>query len=171
MWTKAKVDDAIKTYYSDKARAEHLALEIAELERRIKTAVSNLAGDEAGPKAQRISDMPHGTSVGNPTEELGMKLASGWLPPEVKEMQSDLKSFQFEYSDLMLRVRFVDAWMGALNERERWVIMHQYSQQDTWHNVMTDYQKTYGDFVSKETLKRMRGAAFKKVYRIAEIRS
>lgn len=171
MWTKAKVDDALKTYMGDKARAEHLSLEIAELERRIKTAVSNLAEDEAGPRAQRITDMPHGTGVGNPTEELGIKLASGWLPPEVKEMQGELKSFQFEYSDLMLKVRFVDAWMGALSERERWMVEHQCMRNEFWRDVLCDYEKTFGGYATKETLKRLRANAFKQIYGIAGIKN
>ena len=170
MWTKAKVDDALKNYIADKARAAHLALEIAEVERRIKTAISSLAGDEAGPRAQVISDMPHGTKVGNPTEELALKLASGWLPPEIKEMQKELESMTAEYGKITGRVQFVDSWLSALTEREGWIILHQYAQAETWHNVMADYQKIWGDYISKETLKRMRGSAFKKVYRTAEIK-
>lgn len=171
MWTKAKVDEAIKTYVSDKARAEHLALEIDELDKRIKMAVTHLAEDEASPKAQKITDMPHGTSVGKPTEELAVKLASGWLPPEVKEMQSEMKSFQFEYSDLMLKVRFVDAWMGALTDRENWILRHQVMRNEFWRDVLDDYSKQFGGYATKETLKRLRANAFKQIYGIAGIKN
>ena len=114
--------------------------------------------------------MPHGTSVGNPVEELAVKLASGWLPPEVREMQSELEQEKAEHGRLSGRVRYVETWLSALTEREGWVVVHQYSGGETWHNVMADYQRQYGEYISKDTLKRLRGSAFKKVYRTAEIR-
>ena len=169
-WTKATVDEALKTYVADKARAGHLALEIADLERRVAVAKAQLAGDEAGPRAQVISDMPHGTTVGNPTEELAVKLASGWLPPEIKEMQNELEAEKAEHGRLSGRVQYVETWLSALTEREGWVVLHQYSGGETWHNVMADYQRQYGEYLSKETLKRMRASGFRKVYRTAEIR-
>ena len=56
MWTKATVDEAVKSYVSDKARALHLAIEIKELERRLDTAVRLLAEDEAGVKAPPLKE-------------------------------------------------------------------------------------------------------------------
>lgn len=170
MWTKARVDEALKGYVADRARAAHLALEIAELEGRLSMAEAALAGDEAGPRAQVISDMPHGTGVGNPVEELAIKLASGWLPADIKQMRGELAALKEEHARVAARVGYVETWLSALTERESWVVLHQYSEGETWRNVIEDYRREYGEYISKETLKRMRGTAFRKVYRIAQIR-
>lgn len=170
MWTKQAVDEAVKSYARDKARAAHLEIEIAELERRIDLAVTALAGDEAGPKAQKISDMPHGTTVGNPTEQLAVKLASGWLPPEVRDMISEARALQDEYDKTSARVKFVEAWMGALSDRERWIITHQCIQQEYWRDILADYDKQFGGYVTKDGLKFLRGRAFKRIYLAAGVR-
>ena len=171
MWTKQAVDEAVKSYAQDKARTAHLAVEIAELERRISTAVRNLAGDEAGPKAQKISDMPHGTSVGNPTAQLAEKLASGWLPPEVKEMQGELAKVKVEHQKTSVKVKYVEAWMAGLSERESWIVKHKYIQNEFWREVLEGYEREFGGYVTKDTLKWLRGKAFKSMYKAAGIRN
>lgn len=171
MWTKTAVDEALRTHIDDKARASHLAIEIEELERRINTAVRQLASDEAGPRAQVITDMPHGTDVGNPTEELGIRLASGWMPPEIKEMRAQSETLKCEYNILAMRNRYVDAWLGVLTERENWVMLHQYMRQEYWRDILDDYTRQFGQYASKDTLKRMRDRALQQIYTVARIRS
>ena len=171
MWTKQLVDEAVKSYAQDKARTAHLEVELADLERRIDKAIISLAGDEAGPKAQRISDMPHGTGVGNPTEQLAVKLASGWLPPEVRDMQGEHRTLQAEYDKTSARVKFVDAWLGALTERESWIVTHQCIQAEFWRDVINDYNREFGGYVTKETLKGLRAKAYKQMYLAAGIKN
>ena len=171
MWTKNAVDEALRTYVEDKARAAHLAMEIDELERRVNVAVKNLAADEASPKAQVITDMPHGTGVKNQVEDIVIKIASGWLPPEIREMKSELEAWKMEYNTLSSRTRYVDAWMGVLTERENWIVIHQYMRQEYWRDILDDYTRQFGQFASKDTLKRLRAKAFKRMYAIAGIKN
>lgn len=171
MWTKQSVDDALKTYINDKARTLHLAIEIAELERRVNTAVRNLAGDEAGPKAQVITDMPHGTGVTNPTEQIAIKVASGWLPPEIRDMKNELQMLKTEYDTTSRRVSFVEAWLNVLSEREHWIMLHQYMQQEYWRDVLVDYDKQFGNEVTKDALKFLRTRAMKRIYKVAGVRN
>ena len=172
MWTKNAVDETVRNYTQDKARVAHLEIEISELERQIAAAIRNLAGDEAGPRAQMISDMPHGTQVGNPTAQLAEKLASGWLPPEIKEMRNELSGLKSEYTKTNARVKYVDAWMEGLSDRERWIIVHQCMRQEFWRDVVEDYTKEFGgQFITKDTLKWLRGKAFKTMYKAAGIRN
>ena len=171
MWTKESVDNALKTYIDDKARMLHLAIEIAELTRRFNIAVNNLAGDEAGPKAQVITDMPHGTGVTNPTEQIAIKVASGWLPPEIKEMRNELRNLQAEYNIASERVKYVDVWLGALSDREHWIILHQVMQGEYWRDVIMDYGKQFGGYVTKDSLKFLRARAYKRIYAVAKIKN
>ena len=171
MWTKATVDETLKCYMDDKARTAHLALEIDELERRVNTSVKNLAADEASPKAQVITDMPHGTGTTNPTAEIAIKIASGWLPPEIREMKSELEAQKMEYNRLASNVRYVEAWMMSLTERENWVLQHQFMRQEFWRDVLEDYTRAFGGYATKETLKRLRAVGLKKIYQTAGIRN
>lgn len=171
MWTKATVDEVLKRYMDDKARAAHLVLEIDEMQRRVNTAVKNLAADEASPKAQVITDMPHGTGTTNPTEEIAIKVASGWLPPEIREMKSELDAQKAEYKRLDANVRHVEAWMMALTERENWILRHQFMRQEFWRDVLEDFSKAFGGYATKETLKRLRAAGLKKIYQTAGIKN
>lgn len=171
MWTKSAVDDILKTYLDDKARALHLALEIHDAESEISAFLARLPAYEAGPRAQVITGMPHGTGVGNPTEQVALKLASGWEPQELKVMRAKLADKLTEYNALTTRLSYVEAWLLVLNDRERWVVLHQYMQQDYWRDILEDYQKAFGAFASKDTLKRLRAKAFKKIYAVAQIKS
>ena len=171
MWTKDAVDAALKSYADDKARSAHLEIEIAELTRRVNTAAAALASDEAGPRAQQITGMPHGTTVGNPTAQIAEKLASGWLPPEVKDMKRDLSVMQEEHARLSARVKFVEAWLEALTEREHWIILHQFVRQEYWRDVLNDYEARFGGYVAKDALKGLRAKALKRIYAIAGIRN
>ena len=171
MWTKSAVDEAVKTYIDDKARTLHLALEIKDIETQINRIVARLPSDESGLKAQVITGMPHGTSVGNPTEQAALKLASGWEPQELKDLRQQLSQHQSEYNLLIARINHVEAWMVALNEREHWVILHQYMRNDYWRDIIDDYTRQFGQFASKDTLKRLRAKGFKKIYSVAHIKN
>lgn len=171
MWTKASVDEALKSYTEDKARAMHLEIEIGEMERRYNAAVSSLTEDEASPKAQVITGMPHGTAVGHPTEDIAIRLASGWMPPEFKDMREQIDKLKDEYRPLEMRVRYVEAWLGALSNRERWIMEHQFMKGEFWRDVINDYNTQFGGYVTKDTLKWLRGKAFKTIYAVAGVRN
>lgn len=171
MWTKNSVDAVLKSYIDDKARALHLAIEIGELEKRINAAIASLASDEAGPGAQVITGMPHGTALSNPTEQIAVRLASGWVPPEIKEWKQDLAQKKEEHEALTTKVRYVDAWMSALSDREHWIMLHQFIRGEFWRDIVTDYNAKFGGYVTKDTLKWLRGKALKTIYAAAGIRN
>ena len=170
MWTKEAVNDALKSYLNDKARALHLAIEISELARRVNSAVASLESDETGPNAQVITGMPHGNKISTPTEDVAIRLADGWLPPEIKEMQEELQHKQTELEKLQARVKFVEAWMGVLTEREHWIVLHQYIRAEYWRDILDDYSRYFGQYASKDTLKRLRTRALNEMYAVARVK-
>ena len=85
--TPERVDEMLKSYRYEVGRCKHLEAEIQALRKDIARAEMSLASDLASPGAQVITDMPRGTTVGNPTEKYGMMLAEGWVSDELIEKE------------------------------------------------------------------------------------
>lgn len=166
--TKEKVDETLKAYRMDVGRCGHLQTEISRLEKDIKRASAMMDEDIASIKSQQLTGMPHGSTVGNPTERLGMMLASGWISDEIREMQNELKQMQQEYEHRYFTVMFVTAWLNGLPEHERWIVEHQVIDGDYWKKVIAEFNVSFREYRSKDCLKRLKQRAMDKIYRMAE---
>lgn len=166
--TREKVDEMLKAYRFEVGRCGHLKTEIEQLERAIAQAMATLDADAAAVRPQQLSDMPHGTMVGSPTERLGIMLASGWIPDDIREMQEELKAYRQEYERRYFTVLFVSAWLGGLNERERWILEHQVIDGEFWKEVIAKFRAAFHEDTSKDSLKRLKQRALDKVYQMAE---
>lgn len=165
--TRDKVDELLKAYRMDVGRCGHLRAEIGQLEKDIKRAAAAIGEDLTSIKSPQITDMPHGTGVGNPTERMGMMLASGWVSSDVKELERELADKRQEYEQRYFTVVFVSAWLEGLSERERWIIEHQVIDGEFWREVIAKFGREFEE-VSKDTLKRLRQRALEKIYLMAE---
>ena len=166
--THESVDAMLKDYKFSLGRVGHLGTEIERLRREIDRERAGLAEDVAAINAQQITDMPRGTTVGNPTERSGLKLASGWTPEHIREMEQELAAMDAEWSKRRLTVMFVEAWLNGLGERERWIIEQQIIDEVFWRDIIIHYRATYHEEASKDTLKRLRNKALEKIYKMAE---
>lgn len=163
-----KVDGMLKAYRFDVGRCGHLQTEIARLKKDIAHAMETLVQEAATVPSGRISGMPRGTTVGNPTERTAVLLASGWVPDTVKEMQQELKTLQIEFAERNFTVLFVSSWLQGLAGRERWIIEHQVIDGETWRDIGTSFRIAFGEAMSKDSLKRLKWRALQKVYQMAE---
>lgn len=163
-----KVDGMLKAYRFDVGRCGHLQTEIARLKKAIVHAMETLAQEAASVPSGRISEIPRGTAVGNPTEKTAILLASGWVSDAVREMQKELEALQQEFSERNFTVLFVTSWLQGLTERERWMIEHQVIDGETWRDIGTSFRIAFGEAMSKDSLKRLKWRAMQKVYRMAE---
>lgn len=166
--TVERIEEMLKTYRFEVGRCGHLENDIALTKEQIERAKAGLAGDLAGPGAQVITDMPRGTTVGNPTEKLGMMLASGYKSDEIRELEAKLCELIAEYTERKKTVDYVSSWLNGLPERERWMIEMQVIDGVIWREILTKYPERFGEYRSKDTLKRIRDKAFDMIVDMAE---
>ena len=157
------VEKTLCQYRHNKGRCEFLAVEIDKLEYEIKLGMANIVADEAAIGAQVISDMPHGTKIGNPTEETGIRLADGWVPQYIKDMREEVAKLRDEQHQLMISVNFVDAWLRGLSEREAWIIKVTYIDNESWERIASMHKKEFDSELTAKTLRKHKKAAFEKI--------
>ena len=166
--TPERVDEMLKSYRHDMGRCGHLLTEIDMLKQEIAKQKSTIVSDLVGPGAQVITDMPRGTMMGNPTEKYGLMLAEGWEPDVIREMREKIAQMQAEYNERQKTVIYVSNWLKCLPERERWIIEMYVIDNVIWAEILVKYQQEFGEYRSKDTLKRLRDRALEMVYDMAE---
>ena len=166
--TVERIEEMLKTYRAEVGRCGHLQMEMELLRKEIEADKAFLADDLAGPGAQVISDMPRGTAVGNPTEKLGIMLASGYISDEIRAKEAKLGELQAEYNERHKTVVYVESWLAGLPERERWMIETQVIDGVIWREILTQYPEKFGEYRSKDTLKRIRDRALDMIYDMSE---
>lgn len=165
--THEKVDELLKAYRFEVGRCGHLETEIGRIEKELAQCKSQLAEDAASIQSQQLSDMPRGTAIGNPTERVGLMLASGWTPDYIKSMEAEIASLKSEYNSRYFTVLFVSSWLKGLSERERWIVEHQIIDNEYWKDVISGYRIEYHEDSSKDSLKRLKMRALGKIYDMA----
>lgn len=166
--TREGVDRLLATYRQNEGRALYLQAEIARLEGEIQSARHNLALDMSTAHNYELSDMPRGTAVGQPTERIGLQLASGYEPDYIKAMLQEQTLYENEYKRRMLDSLFVKAWLKGLPERERWLIETQVIDGVFWRDVLIRYRQKFGCETSKDTLQRVKAKALEQIYEMAK---
>lgn len=157
----------LSNYREHLARCEYLECEIRELERLAANMRESMVEDTVSC-TQVISDMPGGTALSDPTGRLAMMLASGGVTERVKEIEEEISDKKRELAQKRVTVIFVDAWLKALNEKERFIVEKQVIDKLFWRDVIRFYDRAFGDAYSKHGLKSIRDNALQKIYRIAE---
>lgn len=165
---KEQVDAMLKSYRFHVGRCGHLKAEISLLEKEIERRMKALPFDLSCPQSPQLSDMPHGTSLSNPTERIAILLASGWLPDDIQAMQAELAALREEYDRQYHAALFVSSWLKGLTERERWIVEHQVMDGEYWKDVVLKYRAAYAEDMSKDSLKRLKQRALDKIYQMAE---
>jgi len=114
-----------------------------------------------------MDGMPHGTTVGNPTERIALMLATGYTTEDVIELQGNIEKLEAEYCQKKIVVRFVEAWLKGLTEKERWMIERAMFDGMTYREINAKYREAYGDSCSKDLLRRLKKDALAKIYEMA----
>lgn len=162
-----KVNEFLKNYKEYDARCKYLEANIEQTKNMLYKAKQNLV-DESVNVTQKLSGMPHGTGTGDPTGQLGIRMASGFLPPYISELELEIKEMKAELEAKSIVVHFVNAWLQALNPKELFIIEHQTIGGMYWREIIFAYKAAFGDTYSKDGLKRIRDAALEKIYKVAE---
>lgn len=116
-----------------------------------------------------LSGMPGGQEgMSDPTGLLAQRLAGGYKSEHIKQAEDELKLMEDEFSQKMITVSFVNAWMRGLNNKERFVMEQKTIGGLSWRQLVFAFNREFGDLYSQEGLKSLRRSAMEKVYRMAQ---
>ena len=161
-----RITELITQYKSNKGRLAYLCVQISDLEDRMQKEVAYRYVDEV-LKPAVIDGMPHGNQVGRPTENIAVRLADQVPSASMREMQSEYAELCSERRKVEQSVRTVDAWMQALNDKQSWVLRMHMIENVSWRELTSAYHRHYGEWASKDTLKRIKQKALDKISEIA----
>ena len=162
-----KAEQMLKQYKECVGRCGYLRKAIQEAEADIELWKHSMAAELANSGGQNMDGMPHGTSVGKPTERMAMMLVSGYTPAGLQEAEELLKEMQKELREKEVVVIFVEAWLSGLTERERWLIEQLYFEQQTYAYVISALRTVHGISTSKDGVRRMKKVALEKIFQMA----
>lgn len=171
--TREQVDGMLKEYRLLIGRCGHIDAEIRRLEGSIAAARERFVREAAAPPVSRITGLPRGSAVGNPTERIALMLADGSAlevsdtGAAIRAMEARIDALSREKAEKQLRVEYVRSWLEGLADRERWVIEHHIIDREIWHDIIIAFNQRYTDDVSKDRLKRLQQRALEKIYSMA----
>ena len=117
-----EIDRLLATYRKNRARAEHLAIEISRMEAELgnqeKTAILHDA-----LRAQTYGTVRKSSSAKKPVEDLVLQYLDGYKPPLIHQWREELESMKKEQQERKQAMRYVEVWIGALTGREQKVVL------------------------------------------------
>ncbi len=162
-----EIDNMLVGYRQNKARLEHITLELARMNDELDSEEERAIINDA-MHAQQYSDMPHGTDPGKPVETLVMRYMDGYLPAQVRDWMRERGDLEREQKTLAAVVRYVDTWLNALSLRERRVIEDKLIDGRTWREMEADAQTIYGIPLTVGGLRKLKRRAMQKIYAVAK---
>ena len=164
----ANVEMMLAKYSMSFGRKSYLERAIQVLEIEIDAWKRCLVDEATSLGGQNMDGMPHGTTVGNPTERIAMMLMNGYEPGGLAAAEEELRQMKEELAEAELVVTFVDAWMSGLTAREKWLIEQLYFNGKTYSEVAREYTEKYGNQTSRESVRRMRKLTVEKICEMAK---
>lgn len=157
-WDEKGIQDELRLYRQMKCQAEQLRLDIATWDDILET-MRNEAIEGAVLGSSPESDMPKGNATSDPTGRIGTR-----LPDEIDRTRAKV-----ELRDLVRRVARVDAWLGALSNRERTIVRMLYIDGMVWGEVVYHYNQrpTDGFARAERTLMQWKQEAVRRLLKIA----
>lgn len=161
-------ENMLYSYRSNIGRCKYLRTLQQKLERELEVGRVLAAEDLVTCSGQAMDGMPRGTTVGTPTERMGLLLASGYEPAYLREVKDELASCAEELNRREREIMYVEAWLDGLTEKERWVIERVYFDRLTYAELTPRYIEIYGQWRSNDSLRRIKRRAKAKIFAMAE---
>jgi len=163
-----RAEQMLRDYKNNVGRSGFLKKAIEEAEVDVALWESRLAEDLVGSGGANLDGMPHGTTVGNPTERMALMLATGYEPEDLKDAKKRLEEMRRELRELDMVVFFVETWLEGLSTKEHWLIEQVYFEGSTYNEAARAYADRYGIQVSRDGIRRMKKAAVDKIIKMAK---
>lgn len=158
-----RAERMLRDYKNNVGRCGFLKKAIKEAETDIEHWKNRLAEDLVGSGGMNLDGMPHGTTVGNPTERMALMLATGYEPEDLKDAEKRLEDLRRELREVEMEVVFVEAWLEGLSTKEHWLVEQIYFEGCTYNETARAYADKFGIQVSRDGVRRMKKAAVEKV--------
>lgn len=166
---KEKVDLMFERYREYKARCLYLEQGIDETKKIIEILKKSNAEDLISFSAGDLTGVPSGKyNISDPTGRLGDFLAKGGKSEHLKQAEEELQKMEIEYNQKIPTVIFVNAWVTALDNKERFVIEEKVLGGLSWRQLVYSFRREFGDTYSQQGLKKIRTNAMEKIYKIAQ---
>ena len=158
-----KAINMLMEYKMSVGRCEYLKALIQKLRKDEIYLIAHAAELIAMSGGGGMDGMPHGTTVGNPTEKKGMQLAGQAESAELKSIREEIRAAEDELRHREFITTFVDAWLCGLKEKEKWLVESIYFEQMTYRQIVPKYEERYGEHCSKDNLRRLKKKALDKI--------
>jgi len=162
------VDRMLLDYRRNKARCAHLEIRIRELEELRQGMVDNVVNDTVSITARLDGMPPAQPGTSDPTGRLSSKLADGYKTDSIRQVEGDIAGLTAELQRLLPQVHFVDAWLLALDDKERFVVEQKQVAGVSWRELVFAFKREHGAEYSVHGLRKLRDRAVQKIYQIAE---
>ena len=161
------VDRMLTDYRRCAARRDFLQVEITRAEEEMKRAEERLVEENVLPG--RGLDVPPGTGVGDPTARMAVRFLSGYRPAYMQEMAGDIRRLKDEMGECDWVCRAVNAWRGALSDRERLVIDRHVIGGETYAETLEAMAAQFpaGGVTSVDGIKCLNRRAMERIYAAA----
>ena len=165
--THETVDRLLTEYRASLARCKYLEGLIPVLKEEIEDMHRLFMEESFSIRGATLDALPHGNEIADPTQKIGILLASGYQPEYLKEKELELKEVQKEYKRKVPNVIFVEAWLKGLSSRERFIIENHVIDGLTWNELIAEYERSFGEVRTKRCLQNMKRKALEKIYSYA----
>ncbi|MFR6100981.1 MAG: hypothetical protein ACLUO8_00715 [Christensenellales bacterium] len=161
-----EIDRLLATYRKNRARVEHLAIEISRMEAELgnqeKTAILHDA-----LRAQTYGNVRKSSSAKKPVEDLVLQYLDGYKPPQLHQWREELESMKKEQQERKQAMRYVEVWIGALTGREQKVVQLKVLDGLTWSELEAMSDMAFGFHITAGGLRKIKRRAMKMIYEIA----
>jgi len=162
--TRGQIEHGLRTYRENAARLAVLQTRAVEIEHEIIERRAML-DDPSGVGAAVLDGMPRAHTVGSIVERQVIRCDRD--TDEIRALQHELDRVQTEAFCVGQRVAEAEAWLSALDERERALVEAYYLDGLQWDMVCVRYQQRYQAQISRSWAKRIRNQALEKMERVS----
>lgn len=154
------IEQKLREYKSNLSKLKLIECSMKQIESEIQVLEPSYIS------AYAFSDTPPSKTykISSPVENI--VLAEEAKKEKVNRLKDQLWDLARERMELKLRIEEVEAYLTALGAEERFVIEQFYFEELTWRMVADKYRKEFGNYISREPLRKKKKAALEKMEKI-----
>jgi len=154
------IEQKLREYKSNLSKYKLIECSMKQIESEIQVLEPSYIS------AYRYSDVPpsKANKISSPVENI--VLAEEAKREKIDRLKDQLWDLARERMELKLRIEEVEAYLIALGAEERFIIEQFYFERLTWRMVAERYRKEFGNYISREPLRKKKKAALEKMEKI-----
>lgn len=164
--TPEAVDALMNDFQSNRALVMYLEQREIQL-RKEAESIADTQADDLISISQNWSTDPHGTSISCQTENAAIALADSDPIRRSQAILKEANAIQKRIEGLYRDIRYVEAWLTALNPKERIVVENKVIHHLYWREVAVYVEKEFGLTYTAVGLKKIHRRAMEKIYNLA----